>query len=221
MSEYHIEFVKFQKIARLNREIVVTEKIDGTNAQVYIRPASEDNFEFGFDTQIDLPDGTVGYIRAGSRTRWITTQDDNFCFAQWVHYNAHDLAKLGPARHYGEWWGMGIQRKYGLSERRFSLFNTIRWCAHDKEPQPIPTGDPRIVKLQERLPACCDLVPVLYRGPFSSAAVEDTIDRLRAYGSAAAPGFMKPEGVVVYHVAGNVVFKVTLEKDDEPKGKLK
>lgn len=216
-----IDFIEFPKIARLNREIVVTEKIDGTNAQVYIRPASEDNFEFGFDTQIELPDGTEGYIRAGSRTRWITTQNDNFCFAQWVHQHAHDLAKLGTGRHYGEWWGMGIQRKYGLLERRFSLFNTIRWCDHDQEPQPIQTQDPRIVKMQDRLPACCHLVPVLYRGPFSSGEIVLAMERLRHDGSVAAPGFMKPEGIVTYHVAGNVGFKATLEGDEPKSLKLK
>lgn len=213
-----IDFIEFPKIARLNREIVVSEKIDGTNAQVYIRPASDSDFEFGMDTQIELPDGTAGFIRAGSRTRWITTQDDNFGFAQWVHQHAHELATLGPGRHFGEWWGMSIQRKYGLSERRFSLFNVVRWCAHDKEPQPIQTPDPRIVKMQERIPACCHLVPVLHRGPFSSEAIHLALEWLRNYGSDAAPGFMKPEGIVVYHVSGNVGFKVTLEKDDEPKG---
>jgi hypothetical protein len=30
------EFVEFRKIPRLNREIVVTEKLDGTNAQIKI-----------------------------------------------------------------------------------------------------------------------------------------------------------------------------------------
>ncbi len=35
----------------------------------------------------------------------------------------------------------------------------------------------------------------------------------------AAPGFMKPEGVVAYHAQGNVLMKATLEKDEEYKGK--
>ena len=30
-------------------------------------------------------------------------------------------------------------------------------------------------------------------------------------------GFMRPEGIVVFHVAGNVGFKKTIEKDDMPK----
>lgn len=39
-------------------------------------------------------------------------------------------------------------------------------------------------------------------------------------GSMAAYGFMKPEGVVVYYVAGNVMFKKTIEKDEKHKGEL-
>jgi hypothetical protein len=39
------------------------------------------------------------------------------------------------------------------------------------------------------------------------------------FGSAASPGFMKPEGVIAYHVAGNLFFKKTIEKDAEWKGR--
>lgn len=172
-----MDFQDFPKMARLSREIVITEKIDGTNAQVCV-----------------ADDGTV---LAGSRTRWITPGDDNFGFAAWVAEHADELRELGPGRHFGEWWGQGIQRKYGLSERRFSLFNTSRW------------GDAR--------PACCHVVPELYRGPFDSFAVDAVLQRLSFEGSAAAPGFMKPEGIVVFHTAGNVGFKKTLEKDEVPK----
>jgi hypothetical protein len=41
--------------------------------------------------------------------------------------------------------------------------------------------------------------------------------RAQVHGSMAAPGFMKPEGVVVFHVAGNVGFKKTIEDDESPK----
>lgn len=37
-------------------------------------------------------------------------------------------------------------------------------------------------------------------------------------GSVAAPGFMKPEGIVIFHVQGNFGLKKTLEKDEVPKG---
>ena len=166
-------FIGFPKIHRFARDIIVTEKIDGTNAQVVI-----------------AEDGTV---RAGSRTRWITPDDDNFGFAAWVAAHQDELRELGPGRHFGEWWGSGIQRRYGIDVRRFSLFNTSRW------------GTDR--------PACCHVVPVLYAGPFNTVAVAECLDILRLGGSVAAPGFHKPEGVVVFHVAGNVAFKQTLEGD--------
>lgn len=192
-----MEFTEFPKMARLSRDVIVTEKIDGTNTQVFI---SED-----------------GQITAGSRTRWITPQDDNFGFAAWVEAHRDELLTLGPGRHFGEWWGQGIQRNYGLKEKRFSLFNVQRWTLHGTEPQRIATADPRIEKWQDVLPECCGLVPVLYRGLFDTTAVDRAIETLRLAGSAAAPGFMKPEGVVVFHVAGNVGFKKTLVKDEMPK----
>ena len=43
------------------------------------------------------------------------------------------------------------------------------------------------------------------------------LERLRASGSFAAPGFMNPEGVVVFHTASGTFFKKTLEKDEQPK----
>lgn len=176
----HPEFVEFPKMARFSREIIVTEKIDGTNAQVWI---SDDGAD----------------IMAGSRSRWIHPGEDNFGFAAWVNANRDELLKLGPGRHFGEWWGSGIQRGYGLAkgERRFSLFNVSRWA--------------------DERPACCHVVPTLYRGLFDQEAIEAALADLAANGSRAAPGFMKPEGVVVFHVAGNVGFKRTIEKDDQPK----
>ena len=80
-----MEFTEFPKMARLSREVIVTEKIDGTNAQVCI--------------------GEDGSMLAGSRTRWITPQDDNHGFAAWVEAHREELLTLGPGRHFGEWWG--------------------------------------------------------------------------------------------------------------------
>lgn len=190
------EFVEFPKIARLRRECIITEKIDGTNASIRITEEGE--------------------MLVGSRTRWITPQDDNYGFARWVEEHREELMKLGKGTHFGEWWGSGCQRGYGLKngEKRWSLFNVARWCLADQEPQRIATADPRIEKYQERLPACCHLVPVLFRGLFDTARVDEALADLRLNGSKASPGFMKPEGVVCYHVAGNVGFKTTLEKDD-------
>jgi len=196
-----MDFQEFPKMARLSRDVIVSEKIDGTNAQVFI--------------------GEDGSVMAGSRTRWITPGDDNFGFASWVAEHRDELvAGLGPGRHFGEWWGRGIQRGYGLQERRFSLFNVTRWA--NGEPQPIPSLDPRAtVKMQEVPPACCHVVPVLIRGPFRTDAIDICIDLLRERGSYAEPGFMDPEGVVVFHTAGNVGFKKTLKRDEMPKAVAK
>jgi hypothetical protein len=200
-GDMSFEFLEFPKMARLSREIIVTEKLDGTNAQVFIRPKDNDDgttsaLEFGCDCGVEH-DGKSFYVRAGSRTRWLTIADDNFGFAKWVYQNASELVKLGVGRHYGEWWGSGIQRAYGLEEKRFSLFNVTRW--------------------EDQCPACCHVVPSLYIGPFNTECVEGVLDGLSKHGSVAAPGFMKPEGVVVWHTAANIGFKKTIEKDEMPK----
>ena len=41
--------------------------------------------------------------------------------------------------------------------------------------------------------------------------------RRQENGSYASPGFDRPEGIVCFHLAGNVGFKMTIEKDDQPK----
>jgi len=171
------DFAEFKKIPRLSRECIITEKIDGTNGCIYI--------------------GEDGEFLVGSRTRWITPEQDNAGFARWAYDHKQELiAGLGFGTHYGEWWGSGIQRGYGLpkGEKRFSLFNTKRW-----------TDDVR--------PACCYIVPVLYTGLFKTEEVEEALKRLQEYGSSAARGFMNPEGIVVYHVAGNLMFKKTINGD--------
>lgn len=180
MSNFNIEFSEFPKIHRLNRRVSITEKIDGTNAQIYIDDKGE-------------------HAYAGSRTRWITPSSDNFGFARWVADHHDELLKLGPGSHFGEWWGSGIQRGYDLSERRFSLFNTTRW------------GD------DDTRPACCHVIPIIASGLFTEVNFHYLLDLLRRSGSLAAPGFMKPEGIVVFHEVSNSMFKMTLDNDDANK----
>jgi hypothetical protein len=198
-----LEFQGFPKMARLSREVIITEKIDGTNAQVLINE--------------------WGNILVGSRTRWITPQDDNYGFARWVDENKQEILKLGVGRHFGEWWGNGIQRGYGLpkGDKRFSLFNVSRWALFGTEPQRIVTQDETIEKYQELLPECIGLVPTLYKGMFDTQKVDEVLHDLKINGSYAVKGFMNPEGVVVFHTAGNVGFKKTIEKDELPKSKYK
>lgn len=175
-----LEFVAWPKIARLSREVIVTEKLDGTNAQIIISD-----------------DGTQ--IAAASRTRLITPEDDNFGFAGWVERNKEALLQLGPGRHYGEWWGSGIQRGYGLKEKRFSLFNVTRWA-------------------DVSIDGPFSVVPVLYKGPFNTEWIDDCLKSLEVDGSVAAPGFMKPEGIVIFHTASHHLYKKTLDKNDGHKG---
>ncbi len=195
-----MDFEAFPKISRFSRGAVVTEKIDGTNAQVFIRQLGADEV-MPTDTPIVAVRGDM-LIYAGSRSRWIVPGDDNFGFAGWVEKNADELVKLGPGAHFGEWWGSGIQRRYGLEEKRFSLFNTSRWSDERGE-----------------RPACCHVVPMLWGGQFDDFDSRKILADLAAGGSVAAPGFMKPEGIVIYHVAAGKLFKKTLDKDDEPKSK--
>lgn len=198
-----LEFSGFPKMGRLSRDMIITEKIDGTNAQIVIT-------EFGD-------------FAVGSRTQWITPENDNHGFAKWCEGNKQELLKLGVGKHFGEWWGSGIQRGYGLpkGEKRFSLFNVQRWALHGTQPKRIVTEDPRIEKYQDVLPKICSLVPELYRGKFCTETIESALETLKEHGSYAAPGFMKPEGIVIFHTAGNVGFKKTIEKDEMPKSLFK
>lgn len=174
------EFREWPSISRLSREMIITEKLDGTNAQVMVAPG--------------------GTVYAGSRTRWITPEDDNYGFARWVRDHEDELRTgLGIGTHYGEWWGSGIQRKYTTEEKRFSLFNVRRWTT-------------------DVIPACCHIVPTLYRGTFDTNVIDNVLTDLANTGSIASPRFMNPEGIVIYHVASKTLFKKTLDKNDGHKG---
>jgi len=189
-----MEFKPFSKIPRLNRLCTITEKIDGTNGIIHIESFA--TYQQPVDSVARVGDLV---IYAGSRTRWITPASDNHGFAAWVNANAPDILQLGPGTHYGEWWGGSIQRGYGIAEKRFSLFNTARW------------SDAAV------RPACCHVVPVLYEGPFSTEQINVEMAVLRHSGSRAAPGFMEPEGIVVFHHAANSLFKATIKGDEEGK----
>lgn len=113
------------------------------------------------------------------------------------------MLNLGPGHHFGEWFGLGIQRGYGLKERQFRLFNTYRW------------GDINI------RPDCCGVVPILYKGEFNTFEIEKTILDLKIFGSVAVPHYPRPEGIVIFHTAANIGFKKTIEHDDIPKSLIK
>lgn len=198
------DYPRFPKIPRYNRNIVVTEKIDGTNGLIAIQPWGGESEYIQEDWHPVSVDTGHFLVRAGSRTRWITPSDDNFGFAAWVRDHAAELAAtLGAGLHYGEWWGQGIQRRYGLTDRRFSLFNTSRW-----------NGGVTVVP-------GLHVVPVLYVGPatidlgsYQYAIVDIEMDKLRVHGSQAAPAWPRPEGVVIFHTAAHAYFKATLDGDE-------
>jgi len=184
-----MEFKKYGKTPRLIREIVITEKLDGTNSQIIIGP----NGEFA----------------CGSRNRIITPDNDNFGFATWAYENKDELMKLGEGNHYGEWWGLGIQRGYGLSEKRFSLFNAGRWGDMYKafsEGHDVPA-----------FPACCHVVPVVMETVFDTSDIRNALHGLQITGSLAAPGYMNPEGIIVYHTQSKQTYKMTFEYDSTGK----
>lgn len=193
-----IEFAKWPKIGRMNRPMTVTEKIDGENAAIRFVPATIPG---------PVPDAAIAFLpgpdvwlAVQSRTRFITPGDDMHGLASWVNEHATALfSVLGEGTHFGEWWGKGIHRGYGLNERRFSLFNTKRW--HE-------TGD--------NIPGLYS-VPELITAQFNPNTISACLAQLRIYGSVAAPGFMNPEGVVIYHHGVGEYMKVTLANDEKPK----
>lgn len=203
-------FESFPKIPRLRRAVTLTEKIDGTNAQIHL-------IEAAAQPALPLPVSVVGNlaIYAGSRSRYLDTSKvgDNFGFAKWVFDNAEGLALLGPGRHYGEWWGSGIQRGYGVEsgQRYFSLFNVGRWTEDFTD------------ETKSLLPAVpgLRLVPVILEGQFVTGEgdpVNQSLELLRTHGSYANPGFRNPEGIVIYHSASKNLQKVLLDNDDVAKG---
>lgn len=207
-------FKEFPKIPRYSRDCIITCKIDGTNACVVV------------------PHDPTLPVLAQSRTRLLTVHNDNYGFCNWVTENADMLRRLGPGRHFGEWWGSGINRNYGqeVGVRHFSLFNVNRWDqiiwnSHQAWLQEIENRkaesqkrEPKnIMKTFMPPPDCCRVVPVVINGPFCDDTVEGALSILREHGSLAAPGFMNPEGIVIYHEASGYLFKKTFVNDHQPK----
>lgn len=190
-------FERFPSLTRFSQGWSISEKIDGSNAQVFIYPTTEYDGKDYSNRVVYSGDGF--HVFAGSRNRLLTVDADHAGFAKWVEANGDMLVKtLGEGRHFGEWWGQGIQRGYGLKEKRFSLFNTLRWK-------------------QENLPEGLYVVPCLCDNEYLSnpgSTAQSLLDVLKTTGSQAAPGFMDPEGIVMFHRASGVAFKKTFDYDE-------
>lgn len=155
--------------------------------------------------KINGTNGTIyindaGEIYAASKNKFLyhnrSKGDDNYGFAGWVERNKEEILKLGVGRHSGEFAGSGIQSGYNLKEKHFYLFNVGKWSDDSIRPK------------------CCDVVPILYHGVFSTEEVDKALEYLKTNGSVISPGFMNPEGVIVFHVAANQFFKKTLHNND-------
>lgn len=204
-----IEFKVWPKIPRLFREIVISEKIDGTNSAVIIQETEGDP---GPEVlSMVQRDGKYYEVAAQSRNRLIfpgkTT--DNYGFAGFVQKNAEELfTLLGPGRHYGEWWGKGIQKRYQNAHptiRGFALFNTEKY------------KDLHVwLPMDGGIEVLIEPVHVMYQGPYSEQAIRDTLEQLKKYGSWTSPSD-SAEGIVIFHTQSRQTYKVTLDGNDAGK----
>ena len=193
-------FEKFDKIPRLTKGWAVSEKIDGTNAQIHIEPETVQDWDMFYTKEqmdkmtavIDRGDTRLA-IFVGSRNRHIVPGDDNFGFAAWVQENAEDLVRLGPGRHYGEWFGEGIQKNpLGVVGRRFALFNP-RWL--------------------DQGPECVEVVPQL--GTMQTEDLEGCFHALRdgSFVHGSDPD-ATPEGIIAFHLGSRQLYKRTFEFEE-------
>lgn len=204
-----IEFQSWPKTPRLFRDIVITEKVDGTNSAIIIKEYEHDD-EGGTVAQVNV-DGKLYSVGAQSRNRLIfpgkTT--DNHGFARFVEENAERLVELlGEGRHYGEWWGKGIQGRYRVQYKGFALFNTEKHDGLYTWFSDTSIGDVLV-----------EAMPVLYKGPYSEQRIRETLSELSADGSVVSP-YDDAEGIVVFHTQSRKVYKVTLDNNDKGKWEL-
>jgi hypothetical protein len=191
-------FEPFKKIPRLHGDVHVSEKIDGTNACVeYIQ--TETGYLMGACSRnrrlvtIEVSE----HFKEHPRVEWHGT--DNYGFGSWVVANHTSLVRLGYGRHFGEWYGQGIQRTYGLDHKRFALFRAPK--------HGMPEG----------IPSNVDVVPEIdVWGEFDTGRMALLMASLKMSGSSLVPGFMDPEGIVVFHARSGQLFKYTFEAG--PKG---
>lgn len=166
-------------------DIAVTEKLDGVASSFVIGD--------GFVTGNKDGEGEDLFVEA------ITGPKE---FFTWVNLNAGDLVDcLADGIYHGVWWGKGLGRGYGVPEQRFALFALDLYDVND------------VTSLDNMVDGMSH-VPVLYWGPLKREndqdPIMDSIRRLQFAGSAAAPGFKPPAGVVVTNLSAGVSFSVDL-----------
>lgn len=177
-------FKSFPKIPRLSNEtFTISEKVDGSNGLIFIR----------------IDPGYSSVMVAGSRSRWLyndgTETWDNFGFGRWVRDNKDSLWGLGAGYHFGEWYGQGINRNYGLKDRKFMLFDAKRYQGMHVFPE--------IVQMERVFAANVSFDILMY-------TIDHVINDLYRDGSSIVRGYMKPEGIIVRSDLTNKVYKVLI-----------
>ena len=197
-----MEFIKYPKTKRFSSDIIITEKIDGTNAQLV------------YDKENEV-------LLAGSRNRFITVDKDNYGFARWVDDNREILTKyfnsFSNIPVYGEWWGSGIQRGYGLTggEKYFSIFNVGLFG-------PVMPSELHAIGVR--------YVPVLYEGSNRRDVILDVFGNLDNAGSQVflksgcleqfkfyfkpVSNELEPEGICIFFKQMGVIYKMTYEYEN-------
>ena len=218
------DFREFPKIARLYKgNIVITEKIDGTNGQVYVVRRDLPDALVTVAVDADSATGTEAAtysVFAGSRSRWLSRgKGDNFAFAHWVAENAYALATgLGEGRHFGEWWGRGIQRGYNQASRHFSLFNVGRWFTPGGPGQMLDDDG----NLPDPIPPVPGLstVPIVYYGPWFGRPADPVSEAMRRlqYSGSTFDSRTPAEGVMVFHEASGLYLKAPFDENHKGAG---
>lgn len=210
-----LTFEAWPKIPRWSNETVtVTEKIDGTNAALIILPYSPDHegmiqegYAKTFGEILDDNTAKMYTFATQSRKRFIKPgkDTDNAGFAGWAWERAVELINtLGYGKHYGEWWGRGIQRGYGMDTKVFSLFRPWRYADTVDFVTPPVDG--------------LDIVPTLYAGGAEGLLTTSLIlATLEREGSKAAPGYMRPEGIIIQSALTQSTYKAFTWDDGLPK----
>lgn len=226
------QFKSWGSTPRFHKGLHITEKIDGTNAGVSVQ-----GFSYGHHVINEIPsdailvvddEKNVEYlVRAQSRKRIITPQNDNFGFAKWVWENADGLANLlGYGYHYGEWYGEGIQKNpLAVAGRRWALFNTWHWANKGNVERFGAANIPGLT-----------FVPVLHNeqtdGPADYKTIPRILEDLWENGSY-ADGYMTlreankmdfhvegPEGIIVWQRETRQRYKILLHEDDKHKWEI-
>ena len=199
-------YPSFSSIERLeNIYCVISEKIDGTNGLIEIQNKANNSNT-----------GSM-IVKFGSRNRYISFSDDNAGFANFFRHYEKKFKNMAkeiiassynedsqtdeiptenyPLRIYGEWFGKGIQRGYGLDDKYFMPFSSF-YAEHM-----IKAGIPNIM-----------MPNIMYTGKFSLEVVDNCMNCLTS-GSFhnLITNYDNPEGIVIYFPKYNFRLKQTFE----------